>query len=96
MAYERYKSFLYQPPKPFHKMNLRELCDFNKFTSLLDKMPLHKINKLEKLSEKDRHKKIKKIIRNRKKTRKYCRLKKSTRRKTKKLHLNEKYFLKIN
>ena len=97
MAYQKYKSFLYQPPKSFHKMNLRELCDFNKLTVILDKLSLYKIRKLEKLSEKDRHKKIKKMIRSRKKTRKDCRLKKSTRRKTrKKLHLNEKYFLKIN
>ena len=97
MAYEKYKSFLYQPPKPFYKMNLRELCDFNKRTLLLDKLSLYKISKLEKLPEKNRDKKIKKMLRNKKKTRKDCRLKKSTRRKTrKKLHLNETYFLKMN
>ena len=96
MPYQKYKSFLYQPPKSFHKMNLRELCDFNKLTLILDKLPLYKISKLEKLSEKNRKKKIKKMLRNRKMTRRVCRLKKSTKRKTKKLHLNEKYFLKIN
>lgn len=99
MSCEKYHSFLYNPPKPFHKMTLRELCDYNKIIQTLDKMSLNKIRRIEKWPEEKRRKKIKKFL-NKKmniKTLK-CRknLKKSSKRKTRRLKLNKQYFLKLN
>jgi hypothetical protein len=95
MAYEKYNSILYQPIKPFNKMSMRELCDHNKLTLKLDKMSLDRITKIENIPEEKRKIKIFNLINKKIQTRKVSRLKKSTRRKTKKLHLNKKYFLKL-
>jgi len=107
MSYEKFNSVLYETKKPFHKMSLRELCDYNKVVVELDKMPIDKIKRLEKWSEEKRQRKIKKFL-NKKinnKTKKINNktkkmkmmmilkyLKKRTKQHTKKLKLNKKYF----
>ena len=92
MQYQKFKSFLYKPPKPFHKMTMRELCDYNKIIKELDKMSLEKIKRIEKWPQEKRERKIRKFLNKKKcvKTRKH--LKKSSKRITKKLKLNKHYF----
>ena len=58
----------YDPPKPFHEMTMRELCDYNNLINALDKMSLVKINKIESWSDKKRAKKIKKFLNKKGKT----------------------------
>ena len=93
MANKKYTSFLYKSEKAFHKMTMRELCDHNKIVSELDKLSYEKIQRIEKWPREKRDKKIKKFLNKSgdAKTRQK-RLKKSTRKKTKKLKLNRKYF----
>tara|TARA_B100001142_G_C13935423_1_gene501039 strand:- start:249 stop:545 length:297 start_codon:yes stop_codon:yes gene_type:complete len=94
MNNERFTSFLYEPPKPFHEMSLRELCDFNKITNLLDKMSLKKIKRIESWSDKKRKRKIKKFLKKKRKTVKHVRyLKNSSKKKTKKIHINKDILL---
>ena len=93
--YKKFNSFLYKPEKPFHKMTLRELCDYNKIIKELDVMPYKKIKRIEKWSPKKREKKIKKFL-NKKKikdTRKNNKYLKKRTNGTKKLKLNKKYFI---
>tara|TARA_Y100001954_G_C15337551_1_gene372935 strand:- start:95 stop:400 length:306 start_codon:yes stop_codon:yes gene_type:complete len=95
MNYEKFKSFLYKPKKPFHKMTLRELCDYNKIIKELNRMPLSKIKRIESWSKEKREKKIKKFLKKNKqnKTKAKKNLKKSTKKRfTKKLKLNKRYF----
>tara|TARA_Y100000816_G_C25707451_1_gene373540 strand:+ start:179 stop:475 length:297 start_codon:yes stop_codon:yes gene_type:complete len=92
MQYQKFKSFLYKPSKPFHKMSMRELCDYNKVIKELDKMPLEKIKRIEKWPQEKREKKIKKFLNKHKEVKTLKRLKKRTKRKTKKLKLNKHYF----
>ena len=78
-------------------MSLRELCDYNKIVSELDKMSLKKIKRIEKWSDEKRDQKIKKFLNKNKETKtrknkKYKYLKKRTNQRTKKLKLNKKYF----
>jgi hypothetical protein len=94
MSNEKYNSFLYNPPLPFHKMSLRELCDHNKITKLLDKFSLVKIKKIEQWSEIKRARKFKKFLKKHNKTIKKN-LKKSSKRHTRRLKLNKDYFLKL-
>lgn len=44
----KYNSTLYEPPKPFYKMTIGELCDHNKICKSLDKTSLEKILRMEK------------------------------------------------
>lgn len=88
---KKYNSFLYQNQKPFYKMSMRELCDYNKIVSLLDKMPLKKIKRIENWSKEKRDKKFKKFLNKKNDTRKIIK-KKRSKRKTKKLKLNKNYF----
>ena len=94
MHHKKFNSFLYDKKKPFHKMTMRELCDYNKILSELDKMSLNKIERIEKWSDEKREQKIKKFLNKNKytKTKKNKRLKKRTKRHTKKLKLNKQYF----
>lgn len=93
--YKKFNSFLYKPPRPFHKMTLRELCEYNKITKELDNMSYKKIQRIEKWSDKKRERKMKKFL-NKKKIKntrkKHKNLKKRTTGGTKKLKLNKKYF----
>ena len=97
MYYEKFNSVLYDKKKPFHKMSMRELCDYNKIVSELDKMSLKKIKRIEKWSDEKIDQKIKKFLNKNKdaktkKNKKYKHLKKRTKRRTKKLKLNKQYF----
>ena len=92
--YKKFNSFLYKPKKPFHKMNLRELCEYNKITKELDNMSYKKIKRIEKWSPEKRERKMKKFL-NKKKiknTRKKNKNLKKRTNGTKKLKLNKKYF----
>ena len=94
-AYEKFNSFLYKPKKPFHKMDLRELCDYSKIVKELDNMSLKKIKRIENWSTEKREKKIRKFLKKNKdtstrKNRKH--LKKRTKGRTKKLKLNKSFF----
>ena len=92
--YKKFNSFLYKPPQQFHKMTLRELCDYGKITNELDNMSHKKIKRIEKWSPEKRERKMKKFL-NKKKfkntRKKYKNLKKRTIG-TKKLKFNKKYF----
>ena len=92
MQYEKFSSFLYKPPKPLHKMSLRELCDHNKIIKELDKMPFDKFKRIEQWPKEKRERKIKKFLKKKKDARTQKYLKKRTKRKTKKLKLNKHYF----
>ena len=93
---KKYTSFLYNPPKPFHEMSLRELCNYNNIINKLNKIPLNKIKIIEKWSNEKRERKFKKyLLRKTRKQQNIC-LKKRPRKKTRRLKLNKKYFLKLN
>ena len=88
---EKFNSFLYKNEKPFYKMSLRELCDYNKIVTLLDKMSLKKIKRIENWSQEKRDRKYKKFLNKTNDTRKKIK-KRKPKRKTRKLKLNKKYF----
>ena len=93
MEYKKFSSFLYKPKKPFHKMNLRELCDYNKIIKELDNMPLIKLKRIEKWSKEKREKKIKKFLNKKKnKTKNNKNLKKRTKKRYKKIKIKQKIF----
>lgn len=102
MDYKKFNSKLYKPNKPLHKMTIEELCNHNLVCQSLDKMRYSKIQKLEKLSDDKIQKKIKRFLeRNKhKKTRKHVLMRKKTRRlknlngKTKKRFIKKRKSLK--
>ena len=92
--YKKFNSFLYKPKKPFHKMTLRELCEYNKITKELDNMSYKKIQRIEKWSPEKRERKMKKFL-NKKKIKNTRKKKENLKKRTnctKKLKLNKKYF----